>query len=118
MNVEEIETTPIPVRKTSIPEMWDQYLLYGLQYGKRSRDEVISSGLCEEDKLPFLSLCLSKEELENNNYMIIRDEGSQLGFQYFTSRSSKNIKRRRILVYRAKRKVTTKGNNHRGVIIH
>lgn len=67
---------PIPVRTTTIPDLWDQYLLYGLQPSKRSRDEVISSSLNPEEKLSYLSLCLTKEELLNNHYMVIENDST------------------------------------------
>lgn len=55
--------------------MWDQYLLYGLQQSKRSRSDVISSSTNPEDHLPFLTMCLSKEEMRNNEYVVIQDDG-------------------------------------------
>ena len=51
----------IPVRKTPLPSLWDQYLLYGIQRQK--------------PRASYLSLCLTEEELENNNYMVIKSAG-------------------------------------------
>lgn len=64
----------IPVRKTPLPSLWDQYLLYGIQRQKRSHDEMAKASQ-DEPHASYLSLCLTEEELENNNYMVIKSAG-------------------------------------------
>lgn len=64
----------IPVRKTPLPSLWDQYLLYGIQRQKRSHDEMAKASQ-DEPRASYLSLCLTEEELENNNYMVIKSAG-------------------------------------------
>lgn len=70
--------------------MWDQYLLYGLQQSKRSRSDVISSAANSEDSLPFMTMCLSKEEMRNNEYIVIQDDG--LISELFSNRVTTIIK--------------------------
>lgn len=77
MNADEIlqDTIQVPVRKTQIPELWDQYLLYGVQTGKRERSEGGKENESEKtERLSYLSMCLTKNELEENNYMVVKSE--------------------------------------------
>lgn len=67
-------TKSIPVRKTPLPEIWDQYLLYGIQRQKRTFGEM-SKQSQEEPRTSFLSLCLSEEERQTNNYMVVKSKG-------------------------------------------
>lgn len=75
MNADEIlkDTIQVPVRKTQIPELWDQYLLYGVQTGKRERSECENEN-GKTERLSYLSMCLTKNELEENNYMVVKSE--------------------------------------------
>ena len=63
----------IPVRKAPIPDSWDQYLFYGIQSQKRSRPSSEESQ--SVDKLSYSSMCLTEEELQSNNYMVVRSKG-------------------------------------------
>lgn len=77
VNADEIlkDTIQVPVRKTQIPELWDQYLLYGVQTGKRERSEGENEkGNEKTERLSYLSMCLTKNELEENNYMVVKSE--------------------------------------------
>lgn len=77
VNADEIlkDTIQVPVRKTQIPELWDQYLLYGVQTGKRERSEGENENENEKtERLSYLSMCLTKNELEENNYMVVKSE--------------------------------------------
>ena len=73
VNADEIlkDTIQVPVRKTQSPELWDQYLLYGVQTGKRERSEGENE---KTERLSYLSMCLTKNELEENNYMVVKSE--------------------------------------------
>lgn len=73
VNADEIlkDTIQVPVRKTQIPELWDQYLLYGVQTGKRERSEGENE---KTERLSYLSMCLTKNELEENNYMVVKSK--------------------------------------------
>ena len=63
----------VPVRKAPIPDSWDQYLFYGIQSQKRSRSSGEESRWV--DKLSYSSMCLTEEELQANNYMVVRSKG-------------------------------------------
>lgn len=65
----------VPVRKTQIPNLWDQYLLYGVQTGKRERSEGQDE---KAERLSYLSMCLTKNELEENNYMVVKSKSRNL----------------------------------------
>lgn len=89
---------PIPVRKATIPDMWDQYLLYGLQQSKRSRSDVISSSSSSEGRLSFLSMCLTVEERQENHYMVVQDNSNR--FNNSSYRSPKYARKGRFLICR------------------
>lgn len=74
----------VPVRKAPIKEMWDQYLLYGTQSVKRDYSSSSSSSSESNDKvkekdentsIPLNTICLSEEELQANNYMVVKSKG-------------------------------------------
>ena len=73
VNADEIlkDSIQIPVRKTPVPDLWDQYLLYGVQTRKRERSEGENE---KTERLSYVSMCLTKNELEENNYMVIKSE--------------------------------------------
>lgn len=66
----------VPVRKAPIPDSWDQYLLYGVQSLKRSKPTGEESP--PMDKVSYLSMCLTEEELQANNYMVVKSKGKEL----------------------------------------
>lgn len=97
VNADEIlkDTIQVPVRKTQIPELWDQYLLYGVQTGKRERSE----GERENEKterLSYLSMCLTKNELEENNYMVVKSESNTPEFGIVTHRTRRSVREARL----------------------
>ena len=73
----------VPVRNAPIKEMWDQYLLYGTQSVKRDYSSSSSSTesndkVKEKDEntsIPLNTICLSEEELQANNYMVVKSKG-------------------------------------------
>ena len=71
----------IPVRKSPIKDIWDQYLLYGIQSAKRdhsssSTETTETTGKKDESSsIPFNTICLSEEELQANNYMVVKSKG-------------------------------------------
>ena len=48
-------------------------MLYGIQQYKREHSEISSSPDNSEDQIPFLSMCLTKEERLENNYIVVQD---------------------------------------------
>lgn len=62
----------VPVRKAPIPASWDQFLLYGIQSQKRSRPTGEESPV---EKVSYSSMCLTEEELQTNNYMVVKSKG-------------------------------------------
>ena len=66
----------IPVRKPPVADIWDQYLLYGIQNAKRSYSEI-SQEKKDKPPTPFSSLCLSREELLANNYCVVQSAEQQ-----------------------------------------
>lgn len=69
----EKEATQIPVRRSPVADLWDQYLLYGVQTGKRARSDGQDESV---ERLSFVSMCLSEEERKANDYVVISSEGT------------------------------------------
>ena len=68
----EKEVTQIPVRRSPVADVWDQYLLYGVQTGKRAHSEGPYETV---ERLSFVSMCLSEEERKANDYVVVSSEG-------------------------------------------
>ena len=69
----EKEVTQIPVRRSPVADLWDQYLLYGVQTGKRAHSEGQDETV---ERLSFVSMCLSEEERKANDYVVVGSEGT------------------------------------------
>ena len=71
----------IPVRKAPIKDIWDQYLLYGIQSVKRDHSSLSTESndktetKTEITPIPLNTICLSEEELQTNNYMVVKSKG-------------------------------------------
>ena len=63
----------VPVRKSPVAASWDLYLLYGVESQKRNS---VSENAANTIAVTYKSMCLSKAELEENNFMVVKTKGS------------------------------------------
>lgn len=63
----------VPVRKSPVAASWDLYLLYGVESQKRNS---VPENAANTIAVTYKSLCLSKAELEENNFMVVKTQGA------------------------------------------
>ena len=63
----------VPVRKSPVEASWDLYLLYGVESPKRNS---VSENAANTIAVTYKSMCLSKAEMEENSFMVVKTKSS------------------------------------------